>query len=174
MTKGEKLFIFWIIALSFLFSTLPFWGEMISNYANKLASINDYVRITDVDYKAIVDDSPGSNGRITITERLTYDVHAASKNNLFWELWRDLPEQYIDGVHVHYKVNSVKQILEDGTEIVYEESPKLYWDDEDYVNTNTVYGPGKWYHSEGPYDEDYAQYECVLFYVDGLYREEGS
>lgn len=172
MTKGEKLFIFWIIALSFLFSTLPFWGEMISNYANKLASINDYVRITDVDYKAIVDDSPGSNGRITITERLTYDVHAASKNNLFWELWRDLPEQYIDGVHVHYKVNSVKQILEDGTEIVYEESPKLYWDDEDYVNTNTVYGPGKWYHSEGPYDEDYAQYECVLFYVDGLYREE--
>lgn len=33
------------------------------------------------------------------------------------------------------------------------------------------YGPGKWYHSKGPYDEADRQYECVLFYVDGLYRE---
>lgn len=31
---------------------------------------------------------------------------------------------------------------------------------------------GKWYHSEGPYSESKKQYECVLFYVDGLYREE--
>lgn len=33
------------------------------------------------------------------------------------------------------------------------------------------YGPGKWYHSKGPYNESRRQYECVLFYVDGLYRE---
>lgn len=31
---------------------------------------------------------------------------------------------------------------------------------------------GKWYHSEGPYSEYNRQYECLLFYVDGLYREE--
>jgi len=31
-------------------------------------------------------------------------------------------------------------------------------------------GPGKWYHSQGPYD-GYRNFECVLFYVDGLYRE---
>lgn len=133
---------------------------------------NDYARITDVDYKAVVVDEPDSQGKVVITERLTFDVHAASKNNLFWELWRDLPEDYVDGLKVDYTVNSVKQILEDGTEIVYEESPKLYWDDSDYVKSNLRYGPGKWYHSEGPYDEADAQYECVFFYVDGLYREE--
>ena len=33
------------------------------------------------------------------------------------------------------------------------------------------YGPGKWYHSEGPYNESSRRYECVFFYVDGLYRE---
>ena len=33
------------------------------------------------------------------------------------------------------------------------------------------YGPGKWYHSEGPYSESSRRYECVFFYVDGLYRE---
>lgn len=133
---------------------------------------NDYARITDVDYKAVVVDEPGSQGKVVITERLTFDIHAASQNNLFWELWRDLPEDYVDGVKVDYQVNSVKQILDDGTEVIYEESPKLYWDDYDYVSSNTKYGPGKWYHSEGPYSESAAQYECVFFYVDGLYREE--
>lgn len=136
------------------------------------AEEDDYARITDVEYKAVVMDEPDNNGKILITERLTFDIHAASKYNLFWELWRDLPENYIDGLKVDYKVNSVKQILEDGTEIIYEESDKLYWDDYDYVSENPYYGPGKWFHSEGPYDEDLAQYECVLFYVDGLYREQ--
>ena len=133
---------------------------------------DDYARITDVEYKAVVLDEPDEGGKILITERLTFDIHAASQYNLFWELWRDLPENYIDGLKVDYKVHSVKQILEDGTEIIYEESDKLYWDDYDYVSENPYYGPGKWYHSEGPYDEDLAQYECVLFYVDGLYREQ--
>lgn len=95
----------------------------------------DYARITDVDYKAVVIDEPGSKGKVLITERLTYDIHAASKDNLFWELWRDLPESYIDGVKVSYKVNSVKQILDDGSKILYKESPKLYWFDSDYTNT---------------------------------------
>lgn len=133
---------------------------------------SDYARITDVEYTAVLVDEPDSYGKVVITERLTFDIHAASKNNLFWELWRDLPEDYVDGAKVSYKVNSVKQILEDGTEIIYEESPKLYWDDYDYVSYNPIYGPGKWYHSEGPYDEENARYECVFFYVDGLYREE--
>lgn len=137
------------------------------------AGINpiDYARITDVEYRAVVQDEPGSEGSVLITERLTFDVHAASRDNLFWELWRDLPEDYVDGVHVYYTVRSVKQILSDGSEVLYEESPRLYWDDYDYVSYNPKYGPGKWYHSEGPYDESDAQYECVFFYVDGLYRE---
>ena len=117
----------------------------------------DYARITDVEYKAVVVDEPDSRGKVVITEKLTFDIHAASKNNLFWELWRDLPEYYVDGVKTSYNVLSVKQILEDGTEVIYEESPKLYWYDSDYVSTHPKYGPGKWFHSEGPYDEDEAQ-----------------
>lgn len=132
----------------------------------------DYARITDVEYKAVVVDEPECRGKIVVTERLTFDIHAASKNNLFWELWRDLCEDEVDGAKVRYKVNSVKQILEDGTEIEYEKSPKLYWDDYDYVKENPVLGPGKWFHSPGPYDEENEQYECVFFYVDGIYREE--
>lgn len=132
----------------------------------------DYARITDVDYKAVLVDEPGSNGKVIITERLTFDIRAASKNNLFWELWRDLPEAYVDGVKVDYKVNSVKQIFDDAEDVVYQESRRLYWEDSDYINTAGGLGPGKWYHSGGPYSENRRQYECVFFYVDGLYREE--
>ncbi len=132
----------------------------------------DYARITDVEYKAVVVDEPDSHGKVIITERLIFDIHAASKNNPFWELWRELPEYSVDGVKTSYNVLSVKQIMPDGSEVLWEESDKLYWYDSDYVNTNPIYGPGKWFHSEGPYNEDRAQYECLLFYVDGLYREQ--
>ena len=157
-------------AFSFIFFCI-FLCILANKYDKDIFS-DDYARITDVEYKAVVIDEPGGNGKIHVTERLTFDVHAAEKDNLFWELWRDLPEDYIDDAHVHYDVLSVKQILDDGTEVIYDESPKLYWDDYDYVNSNEQYGPGKWFHSPGPYNEDSQDYECVLFYVDGLYREE--
>ena len=157
--KYKKLLLF---ALSFLMLLL----------ATGCSVEDDYARITDVEYKAVVMDEADNNGKILITERLTFDIHAASEYELFWELWRDLPEASIDGLKVDYQVHSVKQILPNGTEVIYKESDKLYWDDYDYVSENPKYGPGKWFHSEGPYDEDLAQYECVLFYVDGLYREE--
>lgn len=133
---------------------------------------NDYARITDVEYKAVVMDEPDSEGSVLITEKITFDVHAASQNNPFWELWRDLPEDYVDGVKVDYTVHSVNQILEDGTVVPWERSPQLYWEDEDYVRSNWRLGPGKWYHSMGPYDEDWRRYECIFFYIDGVYREE--
>ena len=164
MKTGKIVSIIFVLTFVLIFA-IPIIGAIATN-------ANDYARITDVEYKAVVVDEPGSEGKVVITERLTFDIHAASRSNLFWELWRDLCEDYVDGVKVHYKVNSVKQIMDDGTEIIYEESPKLYWDDYDYVSYNPYYGPGKWYHSEGPYDEEDAQYECVFFYVDGLYREE--
>ena len=94
-------------------------GETTSYYED------DYTRITDIDYKAVVLDEVNNGGNILVTERITYDVHAASKTNLFWELWRDLPEETIDGLPVRYEVQSVKQIMDDGSEVVYEESPKL-------------------------------------------------
>lgn len=164
MKKQNIAAIVWIAIIAFVFVALIAMGVS--------SDEEDYARITDVKYKAVVVDEPGCEGKVMITERLTFDVHADYEDNLYWELWRDLPESYVDGVKVDYTVHSVKQILEDGTEIIYEESPKLYWDDYDYVAENPTYGPRKWFHSEGPYDEDAAQYECVLFYIDGVYREE--
>ena len=131
----------------------------------------DYARITDMDYRAVVVDEPGSDGKIIVTERITFDVHAASPYNGFWELWRDLCEDYVDGVPVYYRVKSVKQILPSGKEIVWPESPRLYWEDEDYEPWNTTFGPGKWYHSPGPYNENARRYEAVFFYINNVYRE---
>ena len=164
-----------IFVILFYFSIIFFSFLSENTYILEDLQLNpfDYARITDVEYKAVVvDDDPSSQGKVVITERLTFDVHAASQMNLFWELWRDLPEDTVDELPVYYQVNSVKQILEDGTEVIYEESPVLYWDDEDYVSYNKELGPGKWFHSPGPYNEDRRLYECVFFYVDGLYREE--
>ena len=166
-------FVKWFIIL---LCTCPIWLGIATSCFNTCTEEGcnpiDYARITDVEYKAEIVDEPGSYGKIVVTERLTYDIHAASKNNLFWELWRDLCEDSYDGVQIEYNVLSVKQILEDGTEVIYDESPQLYWDDYDYVSENPVLGPGKWYHSPGPYDEENEMYECVFFYVDGIYREE--
>lgn len=129
----------------------------------------DYAKLTDVEYKAVVVDEEENSGKIIVTERLTFDIHAVSKENLFYELWRALPENKIDGLTVDYKVNSAKQILDDGSEIVYKESSKLYWDDNDYINP--AYGPHKWYHSEGPYSEALRRYECLMLYPDAVYRD---
>jgi len=120
-----------IIFFSFIFPVL----EELDIETDRTYGIFDYARITDLEYRAVVVDTPGSSGKIVITERITFDIHAASKYNLFWELWRDLPEEYVDGVKVSYKVNSVKQIFPDRPAIHFQEAPTLYWWDNDYVNT---------------------------------------
>ena len=167
--KGSKIFNTIVIIISTFIIGIAFLDDFDIEFNwNPF----DYARITEVDYKAVLVDEPDSSGKVIVTERLTFDIHAASHGNLFWELWRDLPEEYIDGVKVDYKVNSVKQVFDDGREpVVFTEAPKLYWDDYDYVNTGGGLGPGKWYHSVGPYNESKRQYECLLIYVDGLYRE---
>lgn len=167
----NKIALFYLSMYFIFFCILLFSyvGEYLEEY-NININPYDYARITDVDYKAeILPSKP--YGVANITERLTFDVHAASKSNLFWELWRDLVESNYDGVSVKYNVNYVKQILNDGTEVLYPEAAELYWWDSDYVSTRPGYGPGKWYHSPGPYNPNNRNYECVLFYVDGLYRE---
>ena len=114
-----------------------------------------------------------NGGRIHVTERLTFDIHAASKNNLFWELWRDLCESEVDGLQVKYEVKSVKQVFDNKPDVVFQKSSELYWEDYEYTPEATAvgYGPNKWFHSPGPYNEYNRQYECVFFYVNGLYRE---
>lgn len=158
-----------IVTMFISFVILPFIMEFGFYDSEESTGYNDYARITEVDYKAEVVDEPGQGGKVIITEVLTYDIHAASSENLFWELWRDLPEDTVDGLKVDYKVNYVKQLNKDGSFTEYTQSDKLYWDDNDYIYE--PYGPGKWYHSKGPYNEYARLYECVFFYVDGLYRE---
>ncbi len=154
-----------IVAVYLAFVVITFITEFID-----VSEINlnpwDYARITDVDYKAVLVDEYGSNGKVQITEKLTFDIHAFSKGNLFWELWRALPEKTEDGVKVDYNVLSVREILPNGSYRPYKPAPKIYWYDSEYRN-----GPYRWYHSPGPYNPDYDRYECVLMYVNGLYRE---
>ena len=127
---------------------------------------NDYCNLTDVDYTAILHDDPNGKANVEITEYLTFDIHAASKSNPFKELWRELPEEYVDGLKVTYDVKSVSQVLDNGQEIPYTETSKMYWEDYDYTEDSTMY----WHHSKGSGrypDND----ESVLIYIPWTYRE---
>ena len=84
-----KMYIFFIIFIMFV----GMFSSIVSEFdSEESTGINDYARITDVDYTAVLVDEPGAEAKVVVTERLTYDIHAASRDNLFWELWRDLPQ----------------------------------------------------------------------------------
>ena len=127
---------------------------------------NDYCNLTDIEYTAVLHDDPNGNANVEITEYLTFDVHAGSKSNTFKELWRELPEDYVDGLKVTYDVKSVTQILDNGQEIPYSETSKMYWEDSDYTQSSTM----RWHHSDGSGrypDND----ESLLIYIPWTYRE---
>lgn len=129
----------------------------------------DYANITKLDYKAEFLEFPGGRGNVIVTERLTFDVNAFSENNPYWELHRPLPEKYDEGLLIRYKVNSVKQVLDNGSMLVYDESPRKYEFEYDYTGGvfSSTLGPGKWYHDR----EARSSARVLYFYVDGLYRE---
>jgi len=168
----------WVVVIFLLLTIMPAILSSCFDSLGNVGWINDIfddssskTRITDVDYKAVVTDEPDGRGKAVITELLTFNVQASSTYYLIYELWRALPEEYVDGVKVEYNVLSVRQLFDDGRPpLEYTESPKLYWYDNDYINTEGGLGPGKWFHSKGPYD-GYHNFECVLFYVDGIYHE---
>ena len=127
---------------------------------------NDYCNLTDIEYTAVLHDDPNGNANVEITEYLTFDVHAGSKSNTYKELWRELPEDYVDGLKVTYDVESVTQILDNGQEIPYSETSKMYWEDSDYTQSSTM----RWHHSDGSGrypDND----ESLLIYIPWTYRE---
>lgn len=166
--NSAKVILFFYFGIFFLAFFVSFMEEF--GYDDEESTgPNDWVRIVDLDYKAVVLDEPNNGGKLMVTEQVTFDIHAESEFNPFWELWRDLPEDFIDGLKVNYDVLSVKEIMDDGTEKLWDESDKLYWDDYDY--THAPYGPGKWYHSEGPYNEYTADYEAIMFYIEPTYRD---
>ncbi len=166
MDKIKAIIALIMIYVILIFIIMPgesFFGQDFEGFLK-----NDYAHITDMEYKAEVLDEKELGGKVLITEVITFDIHASDEDNPFWELWRDLPESEYDGLKVDYDVLSVYEIKENGSKVKWEESDKLYWYDEDYVSEE--YGPGKWYHSKGPYD-DYQNFECLLFYIDGIYRD---
>lgn len=170
MNSGKLLAIFYVCFFGFmvLLAIIPS-----INIADMQLNPFDHARITDMEYHAELEDPPFGETVLHVTERMTFDVHAPSRSrdDLYWELWRDLSEERTDGLTAQFEVKSVTQILPDGTRINYPESPQLYWEDYDYRSSAYGLGPGKWYHSPGPYDESRRRYEAVFFYVDGLYRE---
>lgn len=163
-----------IVIIFFIFMMIsPCWiaiAEEISYSEVSEENPINYFHLTDMEYKAVVVDEKGSEGKVVVTERLTFDIHGTPGGDGVWEIWRTLPEATIDGVPVYYEVTSVKQIKPDGTEVVWEESPQLYIYDWDYESSEL--GPGKWFHSEGPYDEDANRWESLKFYLDGVYNGE--
>ncbi len=157
------LFFIFIILISFISDgyTLEDFGIDSFNL-----NPNDYCNLTDVEYTAILHDDENGKANVEITEYLTFDVHASSKFNTYKELWRELPEDTVDGLRVNYDVKSVTQILDNGTEIPYRETPKMYWDDEDFTQYDTMH----WHHSKGTGtypDND----ESLLIYIPWTYRE---
>ena len=157
------LFFIFIFVLSFISE-----GYTLEDFGLDGFSLNpnDYCHLTDVDYTAVLHDDPNGKANVEITEYLTFDVHASSKYNTYKELWRELPEDYVDGVKVTYDVKSVTQILDNGTEIPYQETSKMYWEDYDYTQSSTY----RWHHSTGSGrypDND----ESLLIYIPWTYRE---
>ena len=158
-----------ILIFIFVVLTLMADGYTLEDFGLDSTSLNpnDYCHITDVEYTAILQDNPNGNASVEITEYLTFDIHAASKSNTFKEIWRELPEQYVDGVKVTYDVKSVTQILDDGQEIPYTETSKLYWNDSDFTKDSTM----RWHHSEGS-GKSPDNYESLLIYIPWTYRDQ--
>ena len=156
-------------AFLFLFIAFPilyfFIIGIIDSYEFNL-NPNDYCNLTDVNYTAVLHDDPDGSARVEITEYLTFDIHASSRSNTFKEVWRELPEDYVDGLKITYDVESVSQILDNGQEIPYQETSKMYWEDYDYTQDSTMY----WHHSDGSGsypDND----ESLLIYIPWTYRD---
>lgn len=168
-TKGIVVILLpYLLILLFIFLVLASDGYTLEDFGIEGFTLNpnDYCNLTDVEYTAILHDDSNGKANVEITEYLTFDVHADSKSNTYKELWRELPEEEVDGLRVTYDVKSVTQILDNGVELPYTETSKMYWEDEDY----TISATRRWHHSTGTGrypDND----ESLLIYIPWTYRE---
>lgn len=166
--KGCLTIYFSIMALCFL---LPLLIPLILEYGYVFEYVDlspwDYQKLTNVESQMVLMDEEGNGGKVLVTEKVTFDIHQSSKNDLCYELWRDLIEQEVDGLRLDYTVHSVSQVMDDGSIVEYEECSDYKWN-----NYQVEDLAGTWYHSEGPYSKLNDRYECVFFYVDGIYRDE--
>ncbi len=166
-----------MIVIFVLILLIPF----LSQYAYALEYVDftpqDYQKLTNIEATLVLqDEEPDINSffigyteeetHVLVTELVTFEVHQSSRDDLCYELWRDLPEQEVDGLTLDYTVLSVKEVLDDGTKVEYNHSYQLSensYDSPHHANT--------WHHSKGPYYRQKDQYECLFIYVDGIYRD---
>ena len=157
-----------VVGLIAIYVCVPVYFGVMMEMEEEGTSLNpnDYCNLTDVDYTAILHDDVDGSAKVSITEYLTFDVHAAHESNPFKELWRELPEQNVDGLDVTYNVLSVSQVLSNGAEIPYNNSGYMFWEDYEF----TPYNTRLWYHSKGSgvYPDNY---ECLLIYIPWTYRD---
>lgn len=157
---GIYFFIMFLLLLPAILSKFSYAFEYVD------LSPWDYQKLTDVEavYRLVDEDNLGST--VIVTEQITFDVHQASRGDLCYELWLDLPEQEVDGAKLDYTVLSVSQVNPDGSRKVYEECSDFRWNNYEVEDLS-----GTWYHSEGPYSQSMDQYEALFFYTDGIYRD---
>ncbi len=155
-----------MIGFFLLILLIPFLSQY--TYALEYVDLSpwDYQRLTDIEAHMELMDESDEGSKVRVTELVTFDVHQSSEDDLCYELWRDLPEQEVDGLTLDYTVISVKEVLPDGSMKDYKESYQL-----DANKYNASYHSNTWCHSEGPYNKQRSQYECVFIYVDGIYRD---
>lgn len=166
--KGCLTLYFSLFALCFL---LPIIAIFAGQYGYLFDYIDlspwDYQKLTDVEAQIIYDDDSSRGTKAMVVERVTFDVHQSSKDDLCYELWRDLIEQEVDGLRLDYDVLSVHQVMDDGSLMELEECSSYEWN-----NYEVEELAGTWYHSPGPYNKASDRYEALFFYVDGIYRDE--
>ncbi len=148
-----------------LFVSLCVFASYCEEMGESIFFVFDCCNLTDVEYTAVLQDKPGGNAKVDIVEYLTFDIHTISKDYPIKELWRELPEDTVDGLRTSYNVKSVTQILDDGTQVPYSQASHMYWEDYDYNYTSTRY----WYHSKGTGrypDND----ESLLIYIPWTHK----
>lgn len=166
--KGCLTLYFTFFAVCFL---LPFLIPLILEYGYVFEYVDltpwEYQKLTDVESQMVLVDDENQGSKVMVIERVTFDVHQSSQDDLCYELWRDLIEQEVDGLRLDYSVLSVSQVMDDGSLVPLEECSDYDWNNYEVEDL-----AGTWYHSEGPYSKFNDRYECVFFYVDGIYRDE--
>ena len=167
-SKGCLTAYFSLFALTFLAPIIIF---LVLEYGYVFEYVDltpwEYQKLTDVESQMVLFDEENMVTKVMVVERVTFDVHQSSENDLCYELWRDLIEQEVDGLRLDYNVLSVSQVMDDGSLVELEKCSDYEWN-----NYEVEELAGTWYHSEGPYNRLADKYECVFFYVDGIYRDE--
>ncbi|MCL2587120.1 MAG: DUF2207 domain-containing protein [Firmicutes bacterium] len=134
-----------------------------------LSQTPDFARIVGIDYTATIVDAPGSQGRVRITEILTFEVHAA--RTPFRELYRELPVTVTEGLSTSHQIISVNRVMPDGSLIPFQPALRQYMSMQDLETL----GADRFFHllprrvvtTDGVFHRPGE----IIFYIDNLFRK---